>query len=106
MATTVLEATVKRAVEKVLKEAGAYFIKATSDQAAGTPDLLVCYHGRFVAMELKRPGEQPTRIQAYRMAQIEQAGGYAFVVHSKQEALDALRVVAAPYAWCCGKRKG
>ncbi len=52
--------------------------------------MLCCYRGRFVAMELKRPGEQPTRIQAYRMAQIVEAGGFAFCIHSATEALNAL----------------
>lgn len=88
-----LESTVKRNVEKVLKQAGAYFIKATSDQAAGTPDLLICYRGCFVAMELKRPGLGPTKLQAYRMAEIVEAGGYAFCIHSAEEAKYALSVV-------------
>lgn len=52
--------------------------------------MLCCYRGRFVAMELKRPGEQPTRIQAYRMAQVVEAGGFAFCVHSAEEARIAL----------------
>lgn len=45
-------------------------------------------------MELKRPGEQPTRIQAYRMAQIVEAGGFAFCIHSAGEALNALHSVS------------
>lgn len=40
----------------------------------GIPDLLVCYRGRFVYIETKRPGEHPTPIQIQRMAELDKAG--------------------------------
>lgn len=84
MATTVtaLERSVKRAVQTELgkHKPDAYWIKTTSDQASGTPDLLICYRGLFIGMELKRPGEEPSEIQKHRLTQIVRAGGIACVV--------------------------
>lgn len=91
----VLESAVKRQVAKALSEhwPRVYFVKQTSDQPSGTPDLMVCYRGRFIAMELKRPGGNPTTLQQWRMAQIREAGGIALSVSSKDAALFALTEV-------------
>jgi hypothetical protein len=55
--------------------------------ARGTSDLLVCYKGRFVALEVKRPdgGYGLTKPQAMRQAQIRKAGGTAEVVASIED---------------------
>lgn len=54
---------------------------------AGTPDVLLCNAGRFVALEFKRPGEMPTAIQTHVGRQINAAGGAWVVVHGWREAL-------------------
>jgi hypothetical protein len=45
---------------------------------AGTPDLLACYYGRFYAIEVKRPGNKPTKLQLFRLRQWREAGAVAF----------------------------
>jgi len=57
----------------------------------GVPDVLVCYRGRFVAIEIKRPGQSPTKLQCAVIEQIQDAGGVAKVVTSVS---DVRRVVA------------
>ena len=52
----------------------------------GAPDLLLCVRGRFVALELKRPGGELTELQAESLRMIRAAGGIAEVVHSADEA--------------------
>lgn len=59
-------------------------------QQAGIPDLLCCVRGTFVALEVKMPGEWPSRIQEKTMADIGTAGGYAKTVWSVEDALDAV----------------
>jgi hypothetical protein len=44
----------------------------------GVPDLLICWNGTFVAVEVKVPGEKPTPAQALQIANIIKAGGKAF----------------------------
>ncbi|MBW7889536.1 MAG: VRR-NUC domain-containing protein [Bacteroidia bacterium] len=49
---------------------------------AGTPDLLMCIRGRFVAIEFKTEGGKQTALQKYNEQQIKQAGGkYSIVMN-------------------------
>lgn len=56
---------------------------------AGVPDILGCYRGIFVAMEVKRPGgDSPTPLQQEQINSIRRDGrGIAIVVQSVDEAL-------------------
>lgn len=69
----------------------------------GAPDLVGWMargpkRGAFVGLEVKRPGEQATLIQAGWRAAIEKAGGVAGCVHSVEEAIRILQRAAAPEA--------
>lgn len=46
---------------------------------SGTPDFLLCSHGRFVALELKDTGQVPTRLQQSELDAVTRAGGIAIV---------------------------
>lgn len=52
---------------------------------AGIPDIIVCYKGRFIALEAKVGRNQPTRLQAATIVQIRHAGGIAAVVRSVED---------------------
>ncbi len=41
---------------------------------SGEPDLLICWRGRMVVVEVKRPGERPTRVQLRRLLIWQDAG--------------------------------
>ena len=46
---------------------------------SGVSDIIGCYYGRgFFAIEVKRPGKEPTPIQWRRLNEIEKAGGEGF----------------------------
>jgi hypothetical protein len=47
--------------------------------------------GRFLAIEVKRPGGKPTPEQQQFMDMINQAGGLAFVAHSIEEVAEVFR---------------
>jgi hypothetical protein len=47
-----------------------------------TLDYLICHYGRFIAIEAKKPGGKPTDRQELIIAQIQTAGGDAFVIDS------------------------
>jgi hypothetical protein len=51
----------------------------------GVPDMLVCYRGQFLALEIKRPGQEPTALQRAVIGQIHGAGGVAEIVHGLDE---------------------
>lgn len=52
---------------------------------AGIPDIICCYRGRFVAFEVKVPGNLPTPLQKSTLEKIRRAGGTAEVVRSLDE---------------------
>ena len=90
------ESTIQAAIIRELRLQGAYVIKAhqAGMGAAGTPDLLACIDGRFVAIEVKRPGQHLTNLQAARLDEIRHAGGVAIVAGSVDELLSFLRFFA------------
>ncbi len=85
-----LEKDIVNAIKKALTKNGAWVVKTHgSIHTAGLPDLLVCYQGQFIGMEVKRPETRHTvtmRQQAFLDA-IEAAGGTVGVVTSVEEAL-------------------
>ena len=49
---------------------------------SGTPDLIMCINGHFVALELKKSANaKGTRLQRYNIDKIQGAFGYAAIVH-------------------------
>jgi hypothetical protein len=62
----------------------------------GSSDLIgMLKGGRFVALEVKRPGEQPTKSQQQFIALIRRMGGVADVVTSADEAERVVRAALA-----------
>lgn len=89
------EAAVVRAVQRVLTQRGAWWINVHRSGAGrnGIPDILACYHGRFLGLEIKSPTGRPSPLQQHELRQIAAAGGGAHIVRSAQHAaaiLDAI----------------
>lgn len=57
---------------------------------AGAPDIVACYRGRFLGLETKLPGNDPTAVQLLRIDQIRKAGGIGQVVRSKADVAKVL----------------
>ena len=95
MTKTQLEAPITKKIMKTLKEMGAFRYKTHGaiDQQRGLPDIICCYKGRFIGLEVKRPGRDATELQAFTIKQIRLAGGIAGVVHSVEEAVTLLQTV-------------
>ena len=58
---------------------------------AGDPDLYGSINGQHFEIEVKRPGEHPTRLQAARLAQWRASRALTGVAHSLEDALAILR---------------
>ena len=54
-------------------------------QPKGVADIIGCYQGRFLAIEVKRPGRKPTPAQERFISEVAKANGIAFVAHSVEE---------------------
>lgn len=112
MSRRVLESALQRRIIAYLRAQGCYVFKVVGSplQQRGTPDLLVCWQGRFLAIEIKavRPdtgrAEKPTPLQLHEMAKVTAAGGRAVVVESLEQVIELLAAspaVAAPEMPCC-----
>lgn len=91
------ERSIVAAIVKALRTAypGIWISKTHGSQysRAGIPDLLVCAPGgRFVALEVKRPGKKPTKLQEIELAHLKRAGAVAAVVTNPGDAVKALRL--------------
>jgi Holliday junction resolvase len=71
----------KKVVEALKKHNVYYFFPATGGYGrSGVPDIVCCIKGRFLAIECKANGNNPTALQTREMDKINEAGGMAIVV--------------------------
>ena len=78
-----LESGIQRKIIKWLESEGHYVARVIKAGKSGTPDLLVCVRGVFVALEVKRPkGGVVSKLQKHHIEKIQKAGGLAGVVRS------------------------
>ena len=75
------EKKVKDKVVKLLKAHGIYyFFPATFGMGrSGVPDIICCFGGKFLAIECKAQGKQPTALQDREINAIRTAQGIAAV---------------------------
>lgn len=76
-----LETTVTRKILALLESKGAFVAKYHGNEysLAGMPDIIACFNGRFIAIEVKKDEhEEPRRLQQAVMARIRASGGIAF----------------------------
>ena len=70
-------------LKKYLKSKGAWVLKYWGGSVytqAGVPDLLVCYNGKFIGIEIKAETGHASELQLNTIEQIKKAGGIAFVL--------------------------
>lgn len=82
------EKLVENKIKDYLDSIGSYYIKTHGSMfsKAGTPDIIACINGRFVAIEVKRAeGGEVSALQKAKIKLIQQAGGIAFVASSLEE---------------------
>jgi Holliday junction resolvase len=77
------EAKVKRNVKMFLTKRDIYYTMpfTAGYGASGVPDILVCYQGKFIAIECKAGKNKPTALQADHIKRIQEGGGVAVVVN-------------------------
>ena len=87
------EAQITIQIRELLRARGVFHWKAWQgpmSQPKGVADILGCYQGRFLAIEVKSPGRQPTPDQAWFLGEVARANGIAFVAHSVEEVVEGL----------------
>ncbi len=81
------EKRIENQIKSYLDSIGAWHIKTHGNMfsRAGTPDVIACVNGTFVAIEVKQPGGVVSELQKAHIRLIHQAGGVAFVAYSLKE---------------------
>lgn len=94
-----LEKLFENKIKKYLKEKGCYEVKYHGNgySTNGTPDILACVNGYFLAIEVKAPEGKPSELQLVKIDDIRKAGGLAYVVYPSgwfklKEIIDGLLV--------------
>ena len=66
---------------KRVEARGGYVVKVISAGKKGVPDVLICYRGYFIAVEVKTPDKMKNTspLQDYNIKLIQSAGGRALV---------------------------
>jgi len=80
-----LEKDIVNNIRKYLKTVpGCFFWKEHGGMygTAGIPDIILCFNGRFIALEVKNETGKPTDLQKNTIKKIRAAGGTAEVVRS------------------------
>ena len=88
-----LETSITKSIQQTARRLGWYPLKYHGSQftTAGIPDL-ICFRGTHAAfLEVKQPNNNPTKLQIYKMKEIERETACpCYVVRSKGEAEKAL----------------
>lgn len=87
------EQQIQSKILKYLTDQGYYAVKVISANKAGTPDILACVHGHFIAIEVKSEKGRISPLQSYHLLKIRDAGGEAWVVRSLEELEDKLLTI-------------
>jgi len=80
------EAKIQTSVNNWLVSIGCKVIKTVALSKSGNADLVICYKGYYIEMEIKVPGEECRKLQTIKAQQTVDAGGHSFCVHSLDEA--------------------
>lgn len=71
-------------VKEYIKEKGGWYVKYWGGghyTRPGVPDILACYRGRFIAIEMKNETGKVSEAQREEMARIEAAGGIGMILY-------------------------
>ena len=70
-------------IKRYLKDRGCYRVKyfGCSYSEAGTPDILACVNGYFLAIEVKAQNGKASELQLVKVKTIRKAGGFAYVAY-------------------------
>lgn len=83
------EKNIENKIKEYLKTVeGLFYFKEHGGMygTAGIPDLIICYKGRFIGLEVKATNGKATPLQDATIRKINSAGGIALVVKSVDDA--------------------
>lgn len=76
------EKNYEKKIRQYMTDKGSWVLKTFSNgiQRTGIPDLLICYQGRFMGLEVKASNGTPTSLQLWNLSEITKNGGLAYII--------------------------
>ncbi len=65
-------------------------VKTIATNKPGTPDILCCYQGQFIAIEVKAKDGKVSALQKFQIKQLKKAGAITIIAYSLQDIKDIL----------------
>ncbi len=89
------EKNIENKIKNYLKSKGAYYVKYFGNQFSqvGVPDILACYKGRFIGIEVKNEKGKTSPLQDINLQQIKDAGGISFVARNVEDVAKVIDTV-------------
>ena len=89
------ETSLQERIQKYIEGKGGYVIKTHGDMTTepGIPDLLCCYKGQFIAIEVKVNNNKPSPQQGIHCRKIMKAGGITLIAWSLEEVKTIFRII-------------
>mgnify|MGYP000944867484 CR=1 FL=1 len=86
-----LESKIQGEIIKYIKELpNLYYEKSIITNKRGSPDIKICYKGKFIALEVKSANGKISELQDYTLNKIRDAGGISEVVRSAEDVIKIL----------------
>lgn len=93
------ESTFQEKCIKLLRKKGAYVENISGGsiyQASGISDLIACYNGVYLGLELKTGDYQPTELQKSKLNNVIRAGGVGqVIIHDPKRKLDGFKTLSS-----------
>lgn len=81
------EKNIENKIKNYLKSKGAYYFKHHGNQFSqvGVPDIIACYKGRFIGIEVKNETGKTSPLQDVNLKMINDAGGIGIVARCVED---------------------
>lgn len=81
------EKSIENKIKKYLESKGAYYFKHHGNQFSqvGVPDIIVCFKGRFIGIEVKNETGKTSPLQDINLKMINNAGGIGIVARKVED---------------------
>lgn len=81
------EQQIQKKIIDLVEARGGYAVKVITASRSGIPDLLICFDGMFIGLEVKMPSTRTnvSKLQQYNLQRIIDSGGRSAVVWSPEQ---------------------
>ena len=87
------ETKIQRNIQKFLNLNKILNWRNSDTKTSGMPDLMACYKGFLIGLEVKTETGKPTELQKRKIQSIKDAGGYGIFPTSVQDVKKLLRII-------------